>query len=91
MTPGFAAPERMQSAQVTTAADIYSIGKLLAAMMDDPDADVAAIVARATATDPAACYPTADALADDIAAWCTGFPVAARGGGWLLDATDLLL
>jgi eukaryotic-like serine/threonine-protein kinase len=82
LTPGYAAPERMQSAQVTTAADIYSIGKLLAALLDKPDTDVASIVARATATDPADRYPSADGLADDIDAWCSGFPVAARGGSW---------
>ena len=33
LTPGYAAPERMVSAAVTTAADIYSLGKLLAKLI----------------------------------------------------------
>lgn len=82
LTPGFAAPERMQSAQVTTAADIYSLGKVLAAMVTADNDDLAAIIARATAADSADRYPTAEALANDVDAWRSGFPVAARNGGW---------
>ena len=33
LTPGYAAPERMTSSAVTTAADIYSLGKLLAKLL----------------------------------------------------------
>lgn len=83
LTPGYAAPERMTSAQVTTAADIYSLGKLLeklvpAAAADD---DLQAIVARATADLPEARYPTAEALGQDVDRWARGFAVAASRGG----------
>jgi serine/threonine-protein kinase len=82
LTPGYAAPERMTSGAVTTAADIYSLGKLLARLVPEPgDRELAAIVARATARDPADRYPTADALDADVAAWAAGFPVAAVEGG----------
>jgi len=82
-TPGFAAPERIAGAPSTTLSDIYSLGKVLAWLTEgDPDdAELAAIVARATAEDPAARYPTVDALIADVAAYRRGFPVAAVAGG----------
>lgn len=88
LTPGYAAPERMTSAAVTTAADIYSLGKLLEKLIPPAsgDRDLAAIIARATAADPLARYPTAEALGQDVRAWDEGFPVAAarRGRGYAL-------
>lgn len=82
LTPGFAAPERLTSLRVTTAADIYSLGKILASLIRERDADVSAIIERATASDIEDRYPTADALRDDVEAWMTGMPVDARRGGW---------
>jgi serine/threonine-protein kinase len=81
LTPGYAAPERMTSATVSTAADIYSLGKLLAWLLPDRDEELQAIVARACALDPNDRYPTAEALAEDVAAWAVGLPVAAMAGG----------
>lgn len=82
-TPGFAAPERIAGAPSTTLSDVYSLGKVLAWLTEDdpPDAELSAIVARATADDPAERYSTVEALRDDVAAWRGGFPVAAAGGG----------
>lgn len=82
-TPGFAAPERIAGSPSTTLSDIYSLGRVLAWLTeDDPaDAEFAAIVARAMAEDPAARYPTVDALIVDVTAYRGGFPVAAAGGG----------
>ena len=82
LTPGFAAPERMLGGQVTTAVDIYSLGKLLARLLPPgEDRELKAIIARATADDPLKRYPTAEALAADVAAWHDGFPVSACQGG----------
>ncbi|HTU09857.1 MAG TPA: serine/threonine-protein kinase [Allosphingosinicella sp.] len=83
LTPGYAAPERMTSSEVTTAADIYSLGKLLNRLIPPgpKDRELKAIVARATAMDPLDRYPTADALAADVAAWRDGFPISAVAGG----------
>jgi serine/threonine-protein kinase len=82
LTPGYAAPERMVSGQVTTAADIYSLGKLLARLLPPgEDRELKAIIAKATADDPVQRYPTADALGAEVAAWQDGFPVAALDGG----------
>jgi len=83
LTPGYAAPERMTSAQVTTAADIYSLGKLLQKLVPPgpDDRDLRAIIARATANRPQDRYPTADALGQDLDRWAKGFTVAATAGG----------
>ena len=82
-TPGYSAPERMTSAEVTTAADIYSLGKLLEKLMPPAprDTDLRAIIKRAIADDPLARYPTADALRQDVRDWGRSLPVAAVNGG----------
>ncbi|MBU1374333.1 MAG: serine/threonine protein kinase [Alphaproteobacteria bacterium] len=82
-TRGFAAPERILGAPSTTLSDIYSLGQVLAWLTrgDAPDAELAAIVARATAEDPAARYSTVEALRGDMIAYRAGFPVAAMDGG----------
>jgi serine/threonine-protein kinase len=83
LTPGYAAPERMVSGEVTTAADIYSLGRLLERLIPPgrDDADLRAIIARATAEAPQDRYATVDALDADLAAWADGRPVAAMGRG----------
>ena len=82
-TPGFAAPERAQGAGTNTLSDIYSLGKLLGALMEDisPPADIAAIIARATETDPDNRYASVDALMEDVQNFRSDQPVEARAGG----------
>lgn len=86
LTPGYAAPERLTGADISTSVDIYSLGKLLAALFSDTDTgsghgargdEISAIIARASAEDPADRYPTADALIGDIDALLDGRPVSA--------------
>ncbi|MEJ2458624.1 MAG: serine/threonine-protein kinase [Novosphingobium sp.] len=83
LTPGYAAPERMMSSHVSTAADIYSLGKVLVLLVvgEERDPEFEAICARATALDPDARYPTVEALVADITAWRGQFPVVAFAGG----------
>lgn len=83
LTPGYSAPERMTSAQVTTAADVFSLGRLLEKLIPPGprDRELRAIVARATAPRPEDRYATAAALGDDVRAWAAGQPVAAVGAG----------
>ncbi len=82
-TPGFAAPERAQGASTNTLSDVYSLGKLLEALMEEmpPNADIAAIITRATETDPARRYASVDALMDDVHNFLTDRAVDARQGG----------
>ncbi len=82
-TPGFAAPERARGAHTNTLSDVYSLGKLLEALIEDvaPHPDVAAIIARATETDPARRYSSVDALMDDVNNFRADRAVGAREGG----------
>lgn len=80
LTPGYAAPERHTSNAVTTAADIYSLGKLLERLLAGEDsAEMNAIVAKATAHAAADRYATVEALVGDLAAWERRMPVSAMG------------
>lgn len=82
-TPGFAAPERSKGAGANTLSDIYSLGKLLEALLDPymVDDDLEAIIKRATETEPQDRYASVDALIDDLDAYAEDRPVEARGGG----------
>ena len=83
LTPGYAAPERMTGAEPTTAADVYSLGKLaeklLEAFAGEPE--LAAIVIRATAEKPEDRYASVELMAADIRYWRDGYPVSAFKGG----------
>tara|TARA_R110002033_G_scaffold48042_9_gene94111 strand:- start:4090 stop:6429 length:2340 start_codon:yes stop_codon:yes gene_type:complete len=82
MTPGYAAPERIAGHGATTLADVYSAGRLLAALIERPrDGEIQAIIDCATATDPAGRYQTIDALARDTEAYLAGRPVSAMPAG----------
>ncbi len=82
-TPGFAAPERTRGSAANTLSDIYSLGKLLEALMEglSTPEDIRAIIRHATETDPAARYASVDALMEDIHNYRTGHAVDARAGG----------
>lgn len=75
-TPGFAAPERSQGAHANTLSDIYSLGKLFAALLDeDVDPELTAIIAKATALKPEERYKTVSAMIGDIENYIAGDPV----------------
>lgn len=81
LTRQFAAPERLAGAMPTIAGDVFSLGELLRAILPAPvSADCAAIIARATAPDPAERYPDVARLGDDVARTLGGHPVEARQG-----------
>lgn len=84
-TPGYAAPERVRGAPSNTLSDIYSLGKLLQALIRefDPGAELCAIIQQATEDDPSLRYASVDALLDDIYDYREGRSVSAyHGGNW---------
>jgi serine/threonine-protein kinase len=68
-------------AATTTATDVHGLGRLATRLLPDPEPELAAIIARASAEDPAARYPTAEAMAADLEAFMAGRVVAAMNGG----------
>ena len=69
-TPGFASPEQARGDAIGTAADVYSLGRLLAVLAGEQalaeHKEIAAVVRLATATEPKDRYPSALALAWDL-------------------------
>lgn len=80
-TAAFASPERLQGATPTPADDVFALGALLQVLLGkDPHPDLAAVIARATAEQADARYPSAAAFGDDLRAWLDTRPVTARAG-----------
>nr|MCU0636670.1 serine/threonine protein kinase [Gemmatimonadaceae bacterium] len=83
-TPRYAAPEQLRGEAVTTATDVHAVGLVtdeLLATAGSRSRDLTAIAARARASAPAARYPSATAMLDDLRRAQRHEPVDARGGG----------
>lgn len=82
-TPGYGAPERAEGAPSNTLSDVYSLGKLLESLLngETANADLQAIIAKASANTPQDRYPSVDALIEDLSNERSGYPVDARGSG----------
>jgi len=93
-TPGFAAPERSQGAAANTLSDIYSLGKLMEAILvgsiiqtgdqagiqTGMSKDLLAIFSNAIALNPDDRYASVNRLIDDLNNYQAGYPVNARQG-----------
>lgn len=79
-TPGFAAPERRKGGMANTLSDVYSLGKLLEALVPKQaqSTDMGAIIAKAAAPEPTARYASVDALTEDVRRMQAGYAVSAR-------------
>jgi tetratricopeptide (TPR) repeat protein len=81
-TPGYASPEQTRDEITSVASDVYALGRILAETLATGPGpvprDLAAVVARATAANPAERYHSAQKLDEDLGAWRERRPVAAR-------------
>ncbi|MEP0190303.1 MAG: serine/threonine-protein kinase [Erythrobacter sp.] len=78
MTPGYAAPERINGDAATVLSDVYSAGKMLEAMLPAAHSpELEAIIAKAIADSPDSRYLSMDELAGDVRAVLTNHPVGA--------------
>lgn len=83
-TPKYAAPEQIHGGVITTATDVFALGRLLEELLADvPDAprDLRLIARRAVQRAPEARYVTVSALGDDVRRQLRHEPVDARDGG----------
>ncbi len=82
-TPGYAAPERELGMEGNTLADIYSLGKLLQAMIDgcSPSKELVAIGQTATHLDPNNRYQSVSGLMRDVERFQQNFPVSVYSNG----------
>jgi eukaryotic-like serine/threonine-protein kinase len=79
-TPGFMAPEQSTGVgPIDERADVFALGAILRELTttEKVPPPLRAIIAHATATDPAQRYVSVDALADDVRAWLDGAAVSA--------------
>jgi tetratricopeptide (TPR) repeat protein len=72
LTPGYASPEQMRGEPVTTASDVYQLGRLLQSMLTEDaagdDSATATAHTRLSPADNAAALPRAVALPGDVGA-----------------------
>ncbi|MBK9388309.1 MAG: serine/threonine protein kinase [Planctomycetes bacterium] len=79
-TPAYASPEQMRGETVSTATDIFSLGRILERLVL-PELrgvrrrEVAAIVARATAAEEERRYPSVESLLEELQRLLDGLPV----------------
>jgi eukaryotic-like serine/threonine-protein kinase len=79
-TPRYASPEQRDGAAVSTLSDIYSLGRLLAELLEvaaGSDRELAAIIGKANHADPGQRYPSVDALIDDLHRYQQRLPLRA--------------
>ena len=79
VTSSFASPARLAGEPPSIADDVFALGRLLALIAGNaPDADLVAIIAKATAADADLRYASTEPFKLDLDDWKTGRPVSAQ-------------
>jgi eukaryotic-like serine/threonine-protein kinase len=78
LTPAFASPEQIRGETVTTASDIYSLGKILAELTANSNSELRNIAAMALREEPERRYRSVEEFAEDIENFLDGKPIKAR-------------
>lgn len=88
LTPSWASPEQLRGQPPSTASDVYQLGLLLRALVDDArpagrrrERELDAVLARALVPDPKRRYPGADRMAADLTNFLAHRPVSGLRGG----------
>jgi hypothetical protein len=80
-TPGYSSPARISGERSTPTDDVYALGVLLQALIDDVagvDGDLRAVAAKAASDDVARRYGAVSELVDDLERWKQHKPVSAQ-------------
>ncbi len=83
MSVGFACPEQLNGEALSTQADIYSLGKILAVSLNQTKPsklqhkELTAIICKATAAEPSQRYVSAHELQQDLLAILSNLPISA--------------
>ncbi|MBN8506220.1 MAG: serine/threonine protein kinase, partial [Burkholderiales bacterium] len=79
LTPHYASPEQLRGEPLSSATDIFGLGKLIEPLLAGAprEREWRAIVSRACAAEPSQRYPSALALVDDLRRWQQHRPVQA--------------
>jgi serine/threonine-protein kinase len=80
VTPRYASPQLADGASPSPADDIFALGRLLDDLIPHAarDSEIAAVIEKATRTNPSHRYATVRDLVDDTERWRGAYPVLAR-------------
>jgi len=81
-TARYASPQQQAGEPAGVGDDVFALGVLLEELSaPSPDADLSAVIAKASAPPREARYPDVRALAADVERWLSRYPVSARPAG----------
>jgi tetratricopeptide (TPR) repeat protein len=81
-TPEYASPEQMRGEVVTTASDLYSLGKLMEVLLPGAKGELRSILRKATHEEAERRYRSVEQLGEDLRRYLGGFPVLAQPDSW---------